>query len=97
MEDSIFTKIIKGDVPAHKIYEDEHTIAFLDIHPAKPGHTLVVPKEQTDHIWDLTEEAYQAVMVTCRKAATRRLTGKAHRRANRGFRCTACPRASDSG
>ena len=69
MENSIFTKIIKGEIPAHKIYEDEFTLAFLDIHPAQPGHTLVVPKQQTDHIWDLPDETYQAVMATCKKIA----------------------------
>lgn len=71
MEQSIFTKIIKGEIPCHKIYEDEKTIAFLDIHPVQDGHTLVVPKNQVDKIYDLNEEDYQALMLTARKVAQR--------------------------
>ena len=74
MSDSIFTKIIKGEIPSHKIYEDERTYAFLDIHPAQPGHVLVVPKTEVKFIWDLEEEDYQAVMATTKKIA-RRLRG----------------------
>lgn len=69
MEDSIFTKIIRGDIPSHKIYEDELTYAFLDIHPISPGHVLVVPKQQVEFVWDLDEETYQALMATSRKLA----------------------------
>jgi histidine triad (HIT) family protein len=69
MSDSIFTKIIKGDIPCHKIYEDDKTIAFLDIHPSQPGHTLVIPKLQIDHLWDLPDEDYQALMKTLKKVA----------------------------
>ncbi len=58
MPDSIFTQIINGEMPAHKIYEDERVIAFLDIHPINSGHTLVVPKKQIDHIWDLDDDDY---------------------------------------
>jgi len=75
MEDSIFTKIIKGEVPCHKIYEDDYTIAFLDIHPIQPGHTLVVPKVQIDHIDDLSDEYYHAVWSTVK------LIAKAHKNA----------------
>jgi len=71
MEDSIFTKIIKGELPCHKVYEDDRTLAFLDIHPIRPGHVLVIPKVQVDHLWDLTGEDYQAVMNTVRKVAHR--------------------------
>lgn len=70
MADSVFTKIIKGEIPAHKVYEDENTLAFLDIQPITPGHVLVVPKKQID-IWDLSEEDYQALMATVRKVARR--------------------------
>lgn len=59
MEDSIFTKIIKGEIPCHKVYEDDRVIAFLDVHPLREGHTLVVPKKQVDHLWDLDEDTYQ--------------------------------------
>lgn len=69
MQDSIFTKIIKGDIPSHKIYEDDHTYAFLDIHPIAPGHTLVVPKKQVEFVWDMDDEDYQAIMATVKKIA----------------------------
>ena len=71
MEDSIFTKIIKGEIPCHKIYEDDKTLAFLDIHPKQPGHTLVIPKKQIEFVWDLDDEDYQAVMATAKKVARR--------------------------
>ncbi len=61
-EDSIFTKIINGEIPSHKIYEDDSTFAFLDIHPVQEGHVLVVPKKQVEFIWDLPTEDYQALM-----------------------------------
>lgn len=69
MEDSIFTKIIKGEIPCYKIYEDERVLAFLDIHPAQPGHTLVIPKAQVDHLWDLSADDYQAVMAASKRVA----------------------------
>lgn len=71
MEPSIFTKIINGEIPCHKIYEDENTFVFLDIHPVQPGHTLVVPKQQIDHFEDLPDDLYQAVWATTKKVATR--------------------------
>lgn len=71
MEDSIFTKIINGDIPSHKIYEDDMTFAFLDISPIAPGHTLVVPKKQVESLWDLDDSTYQDVMTTTKKIATR--------------------------
>lgn len=67
MEDSIFTKIIKGEIPAYKVYEDEHTFAFLDIHPLTEGHVLVIPKKQVEYIWDLEADDYQALMATVQK------------------------------
>jgi len=71
MADSIFTKIIKGEIPSHKIYEDDLTYAFLDIHPKSPGHTLVVPKTQVDEFQDLPDEDYAALMNTVKKVALR--------------------------
>ena len=71
MSDSIFTKIIKGEIPAHKIYEDAKTLAFLDIHPKKPGHTLVIPKKQVEFIWDLPESDYLALMQTVQMVGNR--------------------------
>ena len=67
MQDSIFTKIIRGDIPCHKIYEDAETFAFLDIHPKQPGHVLVVPKKQIEFIWDLPDQEYAALMATTQK------------------------------
>ena len=67
MEDSIFTRIIKGEVPCHKLYEDEHVIAFLDIHPIQPGHTLVIPKAQVDQLWDLDEQVYGQLMAVAQR------------------------------
>jgi histidine triad (HIT) family protein len=71
MSDSIFTKIIKGEIPCHKVYEDDKTLAFLDIHPVQPGHVLVVPKVQVEQIWDLPEADYQALMETVKKIGNR--------------------------
>lgn len=71
MQDSIFTKIIKGEIPCHKVYEDEHTIAFLDIHPVQPGMTLVVTKHQVEDFVQLDEAEYVALMDTVKKVAQR--------------------------
>ncbi len=71
MEDSIFTKIIKGEIPCEKVYEDEQTIAFLDIRPVTAGHTLVAPKNQVQFIWDLDDVTYTAVMHTAKRVAQR--------------------------
>lgn len=60
---SIFTRIIRGDLPCYKIAEDEHFFAFLDISPLKPGHTLVVPKQEVDKIYDLASDQLTALMV----------------------------------
>lgn len=64
---SIFTKIINGEIPCYKIYEDENTLAFLDINPETKGHTLVIPKKEVDKIYDLEEKDYQALMQTAKK------------------------------
>ena len=69
MEDSIFTKIIKGELPCHKIYEDDRTIAFLDIHPQVEGHTLVIPKKQVDSLWDLDDDTYAHLWNVARRLA----------------------------
>lgn len=71
IEDSIFTKIVKGEIPSHKVYEDALTMAFLDIHPVQPGMTVVIPKKQVEFIWDLPEEDYLAVMSSVYKVAQR--------------------------
>ncbi len=71
MQDSIFTKIIKGEIPCHKVYEDDKTLAFLDIHPITAGHTLIVPKQQVEFVWDLEQSDYEALMATVLKVAKR--------------------------
>lgn len=68
---SIFSKIIAGEIPCYKIYEDEKTLAFLDIHPETPGHTLVIPKVEVDKLYDLGMEDYLAVMKTVKLLAKR--------------------------
>jgi histidine triad (HIT) family protein len=58
---SLFTRIIKGEIPCHKVAEDDKHIAFLDIQPVAMGHVLVVPKEEVDYIFDLSPEGYSAL------------------------------------
>jgi histidine triad (HIT) family protein len=60
---SIFTRIISGEIPSYKIAENEHFYAFLDISPLKPGHTLVVPKQEIDRIFDLPKETLAEMML----------------------------------
>jgi histidine triad (HIT) family protein len=66
---SIFTRIINGEIPCYKVAEDDRFIAFLDVRPLKPGHTLVVPKREVDYIFDLDEETLAGMMVFARKIA----------------------------
>lgn len=70
-EPSVFTKIITGEIPSHKLYEDDKTLAFLDIFSVIDGHTLVVPKVQVEFLWDLSDEDYAAVRDTAKKVALR--------------------------
>ena len=69
MEDSIFTKIVKGEIPCQKVYEDENILAFLDIRPIQPGHILVVPKLQVQFVWDLPDDIYAQLMAVTKKLA----------------------------
>ena len=69
MPDSIFTKIIKGEVSCYKIAEDDRFIAFLDVFPIKKGHTLVVPKAQIDYLFDLDDSLLSDLMVFAKKVA----------------------------
>ncbi|MBT8316443.1 MAG: HIT family protein [Lutibacter sp.] len=66
---SIFTKIIKGEIPSYKVAENEHFYAFLDINPNAKGHTLVVPKKEVNKLFDLDEELYNGLMSFSRKIA----------------------------
>ncbi len=61
MADTVFSKIIRGEIPCHKVYEDSHVLAFLDINPLSHGHTLVVPKEAAERLDQLSDEAAAAV------------------------------------
>lgn len=58
---TIFDKIIAGEIPCHRVYEDEHVLAFLDIGPLAPGHTLVIPKERKAHLHQLSDESSAAI------------------------------------
>ncbi|MGD0328724.1 MAG: HIT family protein [Minisyncoccia bacterium] len=69
MEDTIFMKIIRREVPAEIVYEDDDTLAFLDIQPTAPGHTLVISKKPVENIFDVDDETLAAVMRTVRKIA----------------------------
>ena len=64
---SVFSKIIAGEIPCYKIYEDDKTLAFLDINPETRGHTLVIPKIEVDKIYDLPDDYYLALMSTAKK------------------------------
>lgn len=66
---NIFARILRGEIPCHKVYEDDATIAFMDIMPQADGHTLVVPKAQGENIFDLPEEALIATIRTTRRIA----------------------------
>lgn len=58
---TIFDKILAGEIPCHRVYEDEHVLAFLDIGPLSPGHTLVIPKERKAYLHELSEESAAAL------------------------------------
>jgi histidine triad (HIT) family protein len=57
MDDCVFCKIVKGEIPSYKVYEDDEFLAFLDIHPQAPGHTQVIPKEHHRWVWDVPQFA----------------------------------------
>ncbi len=69
MEETIFTKIVKGEIPCYKIAEDEHFFAFLDISPIAKGHTLVITKLQNDYIFDLPDDLLGKMMIFAKKVA----------------------------
>ncbi len=66
---TIFSKIIAGEIPAHKVAEDDHYLAFLDINPLQKGHTLVVPKKEVDYIFDLDDATLADLHVFAKKVA----------------------------
>jgi len=67
---TIFTKIINGEIPSYKIAEDENYFAFLDINPLKAGHSLVVPKRETDYIFDLDDNQLAGLILFSKKVAS---------------------------
>ncbi|HLU51403.1 MAG TPA: HIT family protein [Flavobacteriaceae bacterium] len=67
--ETIFTKIISGEIPCYKVAEDDRFLAFLDINPNVPGHTLCIPKKEENKIFDLDEETYVELMKFSRKVA----------------------------
>ena len=66
---SIFSKIVAGDIPSYKVAEDENFLAFLDIFPLAKGHTLVIPKKETDYIFDMDSEEYNDLWAFAQKVA----------------------------
>jgi histidine triad (HIT) family protein len=66
---SIFTRIVNGEIPCHKICEDDNYLAFLDINPLVRGHTLVIPKKEIDYLFDLDDELLAGMIVFAKKVA----------------------------
>ncbi len=71
MDNCIFCRIAQGEIPAHKIYEDSSSIAFLDVRPHAKGHTVIIPKTHADTVFDLDEQSYQNLMHAVRNAMLR--------------------------
>jgi histidine triad (HIT) family protein len=70
MEDCIFCKIIKGEIPCFKVYEDDKVLAFADINPITEGHTLIIPKAHAENLWEISEEDITAIHVASKKVAS---------------------------
>ncbi len=66
---SIFSKIVSGEIPAYKVAEDDKFLAFFDISPLKKGHTLVIPKQEVDYLFDLDDETYNGLMMFAKRVA----------------------------
>jgi histidine triad (HIT) family protein len=66
---NIFARILRGEVPSHKVYEDEHTLAFMDVMPQADGHTLVIPKAPAENILDVPPEMLAATILTTQRVA----------------------------
>lgn len=66
---TIFSKIVREEIPCYKIAEDAHFLAFLDINPLAKGHTLVIPKKETDYIFDMEDEEYKELFLFAKKTA----------------------------
>ena len=70
MEDCIFCKIIKGDIPCFKVYEDDRVLAFEDVNPISDGHTLIIPKAHAENIWEISGEDLTAIHLASKKVAS---------------------------
>ncbi len=70
MEGCVFCKIVKGELPCFKIYEDEQVLGFLDINPVSYGHSLVIPKTHRENIWEITEGELEGVIRAAKRVAT---------------------------
>ncbi len=68
-DDCIFCKIVAGEIPSHKVYESDSVLAFLDIHPVNPGHTLVIPKKHASNIFEISSEDWASVSEAVHKLA----------------------------
>ncbi len=66
---SLFTQIVEGKIPCHKVMEDEKHLAFLEIRPLSPGHTLVIPKKETDYVFDLSDKELAELFIFSKKVA----------------------------
>jgi histidine triad (HIT) family protein len=69
MNNCIFCKIANGEIPAVKVWEDKKYVAFLDMNPVTPGHTLLIPKKHDDYIFDMKDKEYKKLMLTAKKIA----------------------------
>jgi len=67
MESCIFCKIIRGEIPSFKVYEDEKTLAFEDINPIAPGHTLIIPRRHARDLWEISDDDLAAIHLTSKK------------------------------
>jgi histidine triad (HIT) family protein len=76
---SIFSRIVAGELPAHRLREDDRFLAFLDVRPIRPGHSLVITKEEIDHFFDLPDDVLADLMVFAKPVANaiRSVTGSA--------------------
>ena len=66
---SVFTRIVKGEIPAYRIAEDDRFLAFLDVFPLRKGHTLVIPKKEVDYLFDLDDALYEGLMAFSKRVA----------------------------
>ncbi len=69
MEDCIFCKIVKGEIPCFKVYENDKVLAFGDVNPISEGHTLIIPKNHAENLWEISEEDLNAIHLASKKVA----------------------------